>query len=147
MRSPRPSPRSPAPATRANRRLTCFVLLLVTLPAGLAWRFAPLPLSPFAYKYGGSALWAIGVYWLIATLLPQRPPAFLALLATAVAISVECFKRVRQPTLDVFRTTFAGKILLGRHFTVGAILAYGLAIATVAALDAAWRSRAQNPQH
>lgn len=122
-------------SSAARRRIACLLWLACTLPLGLAWRLAPLHLPPFAHKYGGSGLWAIAVYWLAAAVLPHWRTARLAVLAAVVAVSVECFKLVREPALDGFRTTLAGKLLLGRYFTLGAIVAYLLAIAVTAALD------------
>ena len=100
------------------------------------WRLAPLHLPPFAFKYGGSALWAGAVYWAVAFLLRNRRPAVLGVCAAVVATAVECFKQVRFPALDAFRDTLAGKLLLGRYFSYGALIAYGLAIAAVAWIDA-----------
>ena len=119
-----------------RRRVACSLLLACTVPAGLVWRLAPLHLSQFAFKYGGAALWATAVYWTVAALLPQQRPATLGILSALVAASVECFKRVQTPLLDAFRDTLAGKLLLGRYFTLGAIAAYWLAIALVAGCDA-----------
>ncbi len=101
----------------------------------MAWRLAPLHLPPFAFKYGGSALWAIAVYWTVAIFLPRTSPVRLAFAAAIVAVAVECFKLVRSPSVDYFRETLAGKLLLGRYFTFGAIIAYWLAIAAVAVFD------------
>lgn len=123
----------------AHRRLTCALLLAITVPVGLVWRFAPLHLPPFAFKYGGSVLWAAGVYWLIAVLLPERQPPFLAASAAAVSISVELFKLVRHPEIDRFRSTLPGKILIGRYFTFGALVAYLLAITMASSLDSRFR--------
>ena len=139
MHSQQPALASSQDINTASRRLTCAALLATTIPLGLAWRFAPLHLPPFAYKYGGSALWAMGVYWLLALLLPLKRPVFLAIAAAAVSISVEAFKLFRKPAVDRFRETLAGKILIGRYFTFGAIVAYLLAIGLVALLDARFR--------
>ncbi len=134
----KPSAPSPDSATRA-RRLACALLLGATVPAGLVWRLAPLHFPPFAFKYGGSALWAMAVYWVVASLLPRRSSACLGLLAGTIALAVELFKRVHLPLLDRFRDTLGGKLLLGRYFTLGAIAAYWIAIAVVALLDARLR--------
>ncbi len=122
-----------------RRRLTCLAFLFVTLPLGLAWRLAPLGLPAFAFKYGGSALWAIAVYWVVALCLPRRPVVTLALTAGVAALAVELAKLIYWPSLDRFRETLAGKLLLGRYFTLGAVVAYWLAIASVALLDARFR--------
>ncbi len=130
----------PAKAPQASRRrLACLGLLAATLPTGLAWRFAPLHLPPFAYKYGGSALWASAVYWLVASCRPLWRSAAVARTAATFSIAVECFKLVRAPALDHFRATLAGKVLLGRYFTFGAAAAYLLAIGSVFWLDQRFR--------
>ncbi len=125
----------------ASRRRTSAALLALTIALGLAWRLAPLHLPPFAFKYGGSALWAVAVYWALALLFVRRTSAHLAMVALAVSTAVECFKLVFWAPLDRFRETLPGKLLLGRYFTGGALLAYWLAIAAVFLLDAFWRSR------
>ena len=121
------------------RRLACIGLLAVTLPLGIAWRMAPLHLPPFAFKYGGSALWAAAVYWVVALASPRWRVLRLAIVAALAAFGVELGKLLYWPPLDRFREALAGKLLLGRYFTVGAIVAYWLAIALVALLDAKYR--------
>ncbi len=128
-----------------SRRLACLVLLACTLPLGLAWRLAPLHLPAFALKYGGSALWAAAVYWLVAFVMPGRPPRQLAAVAAGIAFGVELGKLIYWPPLDRFRETLAGKLLLGRYFTFGAIAAYWVAILVVAWLDARFRPGMEPP--
>ena len=86
----------------AHRRLTCITLLLVTIAAGLIWRLAPLHLPWFAYKYGGSALWAIALYWLIAAVLPRHKSLQIALIAATLATALEFSRLYHLPTLDAF---------------------------------------------
>jgi hypothetical protein len=118
-----------------KRRVTYAVLLLITIPVGLAWRMVPLGLSPFWFKYGGSALWAMALYWLIAVCLPELSAAGLACLAASVAAVVEFSRLWRVPALDAFRLTLAGRLLLGRYFSLKNIAAYWVAIALAAFLD------------
>jgi hypothetical protein len=117
------------------RRLISAALALALIPIGIAWRLAPLHLPPFLYKYGGSVLWAAMLYWLAAALLPRLSPSRVAALAALIATLVECSRLVHAPALDAFRTTLAGKLLLGRFFSLKDILAYWLAILACAALD------------
>jgi hypothetical protein len=121
-----------------HRRLTAAIILALTIPLGLLWRNLPLHLSPFLWKYGGSVLWAIALYWFLAILLPRLTPFPLAILATAIAAAVEFSRLWHTGPTDAFRLTLAGKILLGRFFSFKNILAYTLAITLTAALDA-WR--------
>jgi hypothetical protein len=121
-----------------NRSATCAFIALALIPIGVAWRMAPLGLPPFLYKYGGSVLWAAMVYWLIAALLPRVATAKVALVAALVAAVVEFSRLIHTPALDAFRITLAGKLILGRFFSLRDIVAYWLAIILAAVIDAQW---------
>jgi hypothetical protein len=110
-------------------------LVVITLSSGLFIRFVPLGLPYFVSKYGGSALWALMIYWIISALLPSWSLVYAASLSGAFAMSVECVKLFHSPHLDAFRTTTAGMLLLGRFFSVQDILAYWASIAIGAYLD------------
>jgi uncharacterized protein DUF2809 len=118
-----------------RRSLTALVITLITIPIGLAVRFLPLPLPWFLYKYLGSILWAIALYWFLATLLPKLRPLSLATLAIITATLLELSRLISIAPIDAFRLTFAGKILLGRFFSIKNIAAYILAIALTAIFD------------
>ncbi|AEU34530.1 ribosomal maturation YjgA family protein [Granulicella mallensis] len=120
---------------RSNRRIACATLALITLAGGLVWRLVPLGLVAVLVKYGGSILWAIMVYWLVAFFLPKKKPQTLAIVAGMVAVAVECFKLYHSPGLNAFRHTLAGQLLLGRIFSLRDIVAYWLAIAVTACFD------------
>ena len=123
------------PRRFTNRRSTCLLLLLVTIPLGLAVRFLPLSLPWFLYKYLGSTLWAVALYWFLAAVLQKLRPAALATLGIALATSLELSRLVPVAPIDAFRLTFAGKILLGRYFSVRDIVAYIVGISLAAAFD------------
>jgi Protein of unknown function (DUF2809) len=132
--------------TMRGRRIgISLAVILATIAAGLAVRFAPLGLPPFIVKYGGSALWAVMIYWLFSTLLPAWRIIPVVILAGAVATAVEFLKLYHSPGLNVFRLTLPGIILLGRYFSVWDIVAYWLAILVGALLDAKIL-RARKPQ-
>jgi hypothetical protein len=118
----------------------------MTLVAGLVWRLAPLGLAPFLYKYGGSALWAAMVYWLFAALLPRAPISRVAGYACLFAAVVEFSRLYHAPALDAFRITVAGKLLLGRFFSLWNIVAYWLAIGCAAVVDRVWLTRSAQPR-
>ena len=121
-----------------NRRLIAASIAAILIPIGILWRMAPLHLPPFLYKYGGSVLWAAMVYWLIAALLPRRRPIAVAATAATIAALVEFSRLLHAPALDAFRLTLAGKLILGRFFSVRDIAAYWLAIAAAALIDWRW---------
>jgi hypothetical protein len=114
------------------------MIAVLLIPVGVAWRMAPLHLPPFLYKYGGSVLWAAMVYWLIAALLPRLSPVRIAGLACVMAALVELSRLFHSPPLDAFRLTLAGKLILGRFFSLWDIAAYWLAIGVTAIVDSRW---------
>jgi hypothetical protein len=127
----------------ARRSLLCLALALVTISVGLALRLVPSNLPYFAVKYGGSVLWAIMVYLLVAVMAPSRRPATIALVSAIIAALVELSRLIHTPAFDAFRLTLAGKLLLGRVFSGWNILAYWPAIALAALIDRAIVSRSQ----
>jgi hypothetical protein len=127
--------KSPALPQPARRRTICALLLLITIPIGLAVRLLPLGLPWFLYKYLGSILWAVALYWFLAAILPKLRPPALATLAIITATLLELSRLIPIAPIDAFRLTFAGKILLGRYFSIKNIAAYILAITLAAALD------------
>jgi hypothetical protein len=110
-------------------------LLVATILAGLAIRFVPLGLPLFIVKYGGSTLWAIALYWVVSTLLPNLPLVLVGLLTGTLATAVEFAKLYHSQALDEFRLTLPGIVLLGRFFSGWDLLAYWLAICAAALLD------------
>ncbi len=117
------------------RSITSLIFLLITIPIGLAVRLLPLHLPWFLYKYLGSILWAVALYWFLATLLPKLRPIAIATIAILIATLLELSRLIPIAPIDAFRLTFAGKILLGRYFSLKNIAAYILAIALTATLD------------
>ena len=126
-------------ATTPRSFKASLALLVFTVCAGLAVRLVPLGLPWAVVKYGGSMLWAAMVYWGVSTVLPRWRLPVVALIAGAIATAVEFFKLYHSPTMDAFRLTLPGMILLGRHFSVRDIAAYWVAICLAAGLDASIR--------
>jgi hypothetical protein len=128
-----------------RRPLTALIILLFTIPIGLAVRLLSLGLPWFLHKYLGSVLWAIALYWFLAALLPKLRPQAIATIAILIATLLELSRLVSIAPIDAFRLTFAGKILLGRYFSLKNIAAYLLAIALTATLDSFLHLGRQNP--
>ena len=119
-------------------------LIFGTVIVGLVVRFAPLGLPHFISKYGGSTLWALMIYWLVSTLLPRGSIFRVAVISVALATAVEFLKLYHCQSLDAFRLTLPGILLLGRIFSGWDIVAYWLAIGAGAFLDGRIRPR-RNP--
>ncbi|MGD0445992.1 MAG: DUF2809 domain-containing protein [Edaphobacter sp.] len=121
--------------SRRHRRLLSAILLLITIPIGLAVRYLPLGLPWFLYKYLGSVLWAVALYWFLAALFPKLRPLTVAKLAILIATLLELTRLIPIASIDAFRQTLPGQILLGRFFSLKNIAAYILAIPLAATLD------------
>jgi hypothetical protein len=131
-----------------HRSILCALLLLLTIPIGLAVRLLPLHLPWFLYKYLGSTLWAAALYWFLATVLPKLRPRTLAPLAILIATLLELTRLIPIAPLDTFRLTLPGRILLGRYFSLKNIAAYILAITLMAAFDHFFLTqKLQNPNN
>lgn len=124
-----------------RRRAVALGLVVLTVGTGIAWRMVPMGLSAGAWKYGGSALYGAMLYWMGVAAWPREARWKIGVGAYATSVAVECFKLVRAPGLDAFRMTLAGKLVLGRVFTSGALIAYGCGVVAVFALDSGWRAR------
>ncbi len=118
-------------------RITRACLCVAIIVSGLAlrWLGLRLGLPGFLVKYGGSVLWGMMVYFLVAIAAPRLPPGRIASISAAIAILVELFRLVHTPALDAFRLTLAGALLLGRIFSPWDMLAYGVGIVLATGLD------------
>jgi len=128
-----------------GRRLACLGLLMATIPCGLIVRMAPLGLPYVVTKYGGSMLWAVALYWLLGALLPNLRPQKLVVVALIVSAGLEFTRLWHTPATNAFRLTLAGKLLLGRIFSLKNIAAYWVAIGFTASIDYLFR-RADAPK-
>jgi len=115
-------------------------LILGTIAAGLALRMVPLGLPEPLIKHGGSALWALMIFWLVSTAFSRWPHLQSALVAIGIAFAVELFQLYHAPLLDAFRLTRLGALLLGRVFSTLDLIAYALAISIGAYTDRWFRS-------
>lgn len=116
-------------------------LIAVTLAAGLALRKVPLGLPPGVVKHGGSVLWALMIYWIVSTLRPAWRPRHSAVVAAAVTSATELSQLLHEPSLDAFRRTGIGALLLGRVFSVPDLVTYAIAVVAGASIDRLIRHR------
>jgi hypothetical protein len=121
-------------------RVQRYLATLLVIAAGLLLRrFGyDLGLSFVVVKYGGSVLWGAMVFLALAALTGSATIGRLATAAFLLALTVEFSRLYHTPQLDAFRMTTAGKLLLGRVFSLWNIAAYAAGIGIVAAFEA-WR--------
>ena len=128
------SARKYTPAPSRNRLLYA-VLVLLVIGTGLLWRSRFLPLSPFACKYGGDALWAAVVFVGFGFLFRHISTLRLSLLAFGFAWVVEFSQLYHAPWVDAIRSTLPGRLVLGSTFNWPDLAAYAVGITLSAMLE------------
>ena len=120
---------------RSRPMVISIMLMLATIAAGLAIRFAHLGLPRSVVKYGGSMLWAVDDLLAGLNLLASWRLTSAAAVSGLIAAAVEFLKLYHTPWLDVFRRTLPGIVLLGSIFSFRDIAAYWIAIGLALVLD------------
>ncbi|MEH3103787.1 MAG: DUF2809 domain-containing protein [Sphingomonas phyllosphaerae] len=110
-------------------------LIAGTIAAGLAIRKLPVGLPPAVVKHGGSILWASMVYWIVSTLRPRWRPRRSGIAAAVITTAIELSQLYHLPTLNAFRRTSLGALLLGRVFSVWDVATYAAAVGLAAMVD------------
>jgi len=122
-------------SSSSRQRFIYLLLAALTICAGLVLRRVPMGLPVLVVKYGGSLLWAAMVYWIAAALRQAWRPVEVGFVSALFAALVEFFKLYHTSTLDAFRRTVAGTLLIGRYFSLWDIAAYCAAILFAAWID------------
>jgi hypothetical protein len=110
-------------------------LALIVISLGLALRLGPWRLPLAVHHYGGGILWGMMLYALVAAFrLPHWRRRGCLVAAHGVAVCIELTRLVHTPSLDAFRRTLAGQLLLGQLFSGWNVLAYAAGIGVMATL-------------
>lgn len=116
-------------------------LLATTIVLGLATRRFPSSFPTFIARYGGDALWAAMVFWLVALIRRRAGTRALALAALGIACIVESSQAYHAPWIDAVRATRGGALLLGQGFLWSDLACYAVGVAAAAALDLVFTRR------
>ncbi len=116
-------------------RARYFVLALGTIAIGLALHFHGRSLSHNVRDALGDALWAAMMVWWMGVIAPRLPLRTRGLMAFAICVAVEVSQRYHTPTLDAWRQTVPGQLILGSGYDPRDFLAYaaGVAVAMLVA--------------
>ncbi|MBR0959194.1 DUF2809 domain-containing protein [Bradyrhizobium japonicum] len=128
-------PDKPVAPLRTSLIRAALAVVVIVCGLSLRWYGFPLGFPAFVVKYGGSLLWAMMVFLLIAVCLPRLSRTQIAAIAVVIAVLVEFSRLVHTPWLDAFRLTTAGALLLGRIFSPWNLVAYLIGIVAGAWLD------------
>ena len=132
----------PSSRPSLHTRLIFGVLALGTIAVGLMVRQLgaafPSPLRDVI----GDALWAMMIFWWIGVLAPGVRLEARAALALAVCWGVEFSQLYHAPSLDGWRQTTLGTLVLGTDFDARDLAAYALGVLAAMMLErASQRSR------
>ncbi len=119
-----------------RRHTTPYLALCVaTVVLGLATRWYPSAFPDIIARYGGDALWAAMIFWLVAILRPATSTVALATYALGVSWAVECSQLYHAPWIDAVRATRLGGLVLGYGFLWSDLVSYGAGVVVAAILD------------
>jgi hypothetical protein len=107
-----------------HSRLSPFLAAGATIAAGLLWRSHLLPLPPIVAKYGGDALWALMVFFLVRVANPRLSQRANCAVALALCWLIEFSQLYRAPWIESIRHTRLGHLVLGSTFNPPDLLAY-----------------------
>jgi hypothetical protein len=108
---------------------------LLTIAMGLLIHRGVMPLAAVPRDVVGDALWAAMIYWWIGVVRPGAYWQARAAWAVAVCWLVEVAQLAHTPSLDAFRATTVGHLVLGSGFDPRDLLAYAVGVLLAALLD------------
>jgi hypothetical protein len=118
-----------------RQRLPYAAALIIVIILGLSARAFLPRVWPWFSKEAGDVLYAVAAYFLIVLLFPNLSVGRAAATALLYSCAVEAFKLVRAPSLDAFRHTLPGRLVLGAVFSWGDIACYFVGVALAALID------------
>lgn len=123
-----------------RQRVSPTAAALLILVAGLGCRAV---FSGWLSKYGGVALWATLVYFLVLWVRPQLAVARAALLCLTISIAVELFQLTPVPRM-LYELHAAFALVFGTTFNAWDLPAYAAGALLGAGVHAAFRRRSRH---
>jgi hypothetical protein len=111
-----------------RNRLTYFILIVLTVLAGIASRKFSSALPPFIAEYAGDTLWALNVYFLITFLFNKIKPLTAAIAALIFSYIIELSQFYQADWISSVRSTTIGALILGFGFLWSDIVCYTIGV-------------------
>ncbi len=105
-----------------NQRLSYFLLFLVVIALGLLSRSNWIP--ELIYPYLGDALYAVMIFFLIASILPSQTSVYYFSLGLLICFSIEFSQLYQADWIQAVRRHKLGALILGSGFLWTDLLAY-----------------------
>lgn len=122
--------------SKTRKRWLYFILIMLTIPLGLATRWCQQYFPHVIDVYGGDAFSATCIFWGIRFLYPTKPLHRVALISYIICVLIELQQLYQAPWAVAFRNNVIVGIFLGHGFlwsdlvcyAVGVVLGYLLAL-------------------
>jgi Protein of unknown function (DUF2809) len=111
-------------------------LFATTIALGLATRRFPAAFPAPVATYGGDALWAVMIFWLVALWRRHAATPHIGLAALGICVLVESSQLYHAPWIDAIRATSLGALALGYGFLWTDLVAYTVGVVLAAGIDA-----------
>jgi hypothetical protein len=132
---------TPVQSSTVRARIIYAALAVGTIVVGLTIHRGAAMLSPRLRDALGDALWAVMMAWWIGALAPAMRPRIRALIALAVCWAVELSQLYHAPSIDGWRNTNIGHLVLGNDFDARDLVAYTAGVACALLLEQLVRVR------
>ncbi|HMQ70130.1 MAG TPA: DUF2809 domain-containing protein [Ignavibacteria bacterium] len=121
--------------TPSRSRTTFFILIIITIFAGLASREYSYLLSTFIGEYSGDILWALMVYFIIRFIFIEYTVFQVAVISLSFSFLIEFSQLYQAGWINAIRHTRIGGLVLGYGFLWSDLLCYTAGILLGMILD------------
>lgn len=111
-----------------RNRYLYFILLIVTVFAGLSSRHFSQLLPEWVKLYLGDALWALMVFWILGFIFIKKGTLWIAMIAILFSFGIEISQLYHAEWIDVLRSNRIGGLILGYGFLWSDLICYTLGI-------------------
>ena len=111
-----------------NKRIVYLLLLIVTVPIGLATRSATLELPTIIKTYGGDTLYATMMFWLVRLIAIEKSLVKVAIIALLACFFIEILQLYQADWIQSIRHTFPFGLILGYGFLWSDWLCYAVGV-------------------
>ena len=111
------------------------LIIILTIPLGLATRKYKGDLPLVIGEYGGDTLWAFLMYWLLAFVFPSADRWKVVVASLIFSFCVEVSQLYHAEWIDYIRSTVLGKLVLGQGFLWSDFGCYTVGIVAALLLD------------
>lgn len=111
-----------------RNRIVYFLLIIITLLAGLASRHFASVLPQWVHSYLGDMLWALMVFLMAGFIFNRKDTRWIAIFALVFSFSIEISQLYHSPWIDAVRANRLGGLILGFGFLWSDLICYTVGI-------------------